>query len=683
MVLRTSNAPVYTILDPLPIAGIGWVVEVHDFQGTGILARFADYKGLSFEYPLNDTGVGEVVLDPRDPQLTNPLPNNYAASRLTGQPNYWKVFEDGVERFRFIQEGRDYRKAEESDELLVAYTGRGVSCILEWGTILPATWGVSSTVADRRFVGRSWAYVYLTLLDEAKARGAIPSWVQPTFTTTTDSNGAAWTDSGDYTIPPGGNLLDLLGQMSEQHGIEWKMRPAGYLDAAPLLGTVKSSTVRFFEGVDIWSAGDVEDRADVRTKVFAEGADGEIRTASAPSAAVTTWGARETYVEAGDVDNAQPVANTTAAAASIARTSRTFQVAPRAFHPDTGADVDGKRVFEDYTVGDTIGYGPVASGGAADYRLRSIAIEVDDVGLVTLEITVDSRSERLIAKLQRRLARLLGGATGGAGGSTMAMRIRTGATIAAQTLNLGDLANVNVASVTDKALLLYDNATSKWIADHPSIDVLGDVATSGAAVDDLLMWTGSLWAPTNASVLPGGGSGLSWTQETNNALTSTSGLVTSTGTWTIASGQLQCVPSGTSRCVVPTALTQGTIVIIEAEVELPGSFSAMGVILSTSAAGTGGYSFRFNSVTQIRMEKDGTQNLGDATIASVGTGWHKLRMVIFGDNADGYIDGVKAYSGAGFAGVKANVLYPGVLMEGGTGRFRNLKAWTADLNLPA
>lgn len=183
--------------------------------------------------------------------------------------------------------------------------------------------------------------------------------------------------------------------------------------------------------------------------------------------------------------------------------------------------------------------------------------------------------------------------------------------------------------------------------------------------------------------------GTFWTPTLDNPLTSLTGLTTFAGTWSVASGQVQCVAGGVdaARLIGPDAVLNPALCIVECEIELPapGASKNYGVVLTKAGAGTsGGFAFRIDAGTSITMERDSEASMGSVSYTQPTTGtWVKLRMVVNGASALGYIDGVLLYSGHGFGMSKNQLWYPGVRCGGTTTvRYRNLKSWSADLNLP-
>jgi hypothetical protein len=411
--LNTQATVVTPTPDPLP--DTGWWAEVRDITTQEVMARVYDFTELSFLDPTDEAGLGTVLISRSSPLIApydendnpNILPNGLSATTLYRQPYYWDVMDNGVRRFRFVTEVNERMSADPKLDDTVKITGPGHANVLSWGVCLPADIGAAA--ASRVFTGTNWATVWLTLLDEAKLRGAVPLWVTPTFDAHIDSNGVNWPDFGDYEVKPGVDLLNLLNTFKESIGFVWHMDPNGYLTVAMEYGVDRSDTVRFHEGTDIWSAEDNTNGTDVKSDVFIEGGDGFI-TQATNTETRTTWGHREVYVQAstalGELAG-QIFATGTLSQVRVPVFSRKFVINP--FPMDDEGVSLGRRVYVDYQPGDFIGYNNPEVGGASDFKLISVAITVDKTGIVSQEIVTDSRRESFAERIRRLLRQQLGG----------------------------------------------------------------------------------------------------------------------------------------------------------------------------------------------------------------------------------------------------------------------------------
>lgn len=189
--------------------------------------------------------------------------------------------------------------------------------------------------------------------------------------------------------------------------------------------------------------------------------------------------------------------------------------------------------------------------------------------------------------------------------------------------------------------------------------------------------------------------GLSWTQEVNEDGSSYANFSTISGTWASNGTIIQQTDTGAAeRFAIHSELLPGSAVI-EAEVRVP-SGTAGTRIIGIGFAGTAGassdggnrYGDRLSMILQ-RVEGSwsllayNTSLLGAATFSASATTdtWYKMRIVRTAATYDLYFDGVLITSVLGPAVMRTatNLL----LYAYADCDFRNIKAWAADLNLPA
>lgn len=492
MTLRTSNSVFLAVLDPLPRENLGWWAEVYDAHNPNtLLTKVYRFEELAFLDPRSDVGVGTVKLADDDPIFTDALPNALPLSKLLSEPAWWRVMDNGVERFRWLYEGRAVPRDDE--EPVRVLNGRGRAVELEFATVLPAQWPTQTKAISRKYVQRTWAYVFLELLAEAKARGAISTDVRATFTAAVDSKGMAWTDLADYEVPVGGDLLSLLQQWKESAGFEWHMTPSGYLDAATDLGFNRTGTVRFYEGINVITAEDMEDASALRNDIYGQAADGTIARAFSPTS-IAKYRRRETFINSGtlgDISATNLTVNGSLRLLQEPVTSKTFKVPLEVVNED-GEDI-GRRVYVDYAVADSIGLGARLGDGSNDVKVVSIAIKVTSEG-PDLEVTVQSKREQLIAKLTRLLQRQLGGSfSPSASGGTLTGVIKQ---VISGNTDLGELTDVDVAGAVDGAYLRYNALAGQWVdgpAEIGDLDDLNDVDTTGVADGDSIVYDTGEW----------------------------------------------------------------------------------------------------------------------------------------------------------------------------------------------
>lgn len=182
-----------------------------------------------------------------------------------------------------------------------------------------------------------------------------------------------------------------------------------------------------------------------------------------------------------------------------------------------------------------------------------------------------------------------------------------------------------------------------------------------------------------------------WVDDVNNALTATTGLTTANGTWTIASGQLQCVSPGSTVCtaISGTAYSEGLGYVVESEIEIGATMSTsterVGVmIVAGTAVSTHSISLR-TSKSLLTLHVNNTTLNSETFGVSLSNGWYRVRLEVNGSLIQG-----KIYNSSGtlVGSVKSfdkdlnledadTTISPAlVIEEDQTARFRNLKAWS-------
>jgi hypothetical protein len=393
----------------------GWWVEVYSpTSDAREIGRIYDFKALSFRDAMNDVGFGEVTLYDTDQVFQQVLGDGSPPAEILTHPHYFRVMWDNREVFRFRNEEYNRLRADPNDAQRVVIRGPGRGHELTFGVVLPAGWnsGVRSSRNPRKFVKRTWAYVFLTLLNEAKARGEIPSTINPTFTTSRDTYGAGWAYKEDFSIDCGRDMRDVLDDLAAKAGVSWRIRPNGYMDAAPVVGWDASMRVRFFDEIDVIECEDTYSREETRTAVYVSDVDDKVSVAT-DATQIARWGRRATWVNATEVQGAtkrQRVADAVLRALKTERLARRLKVDHNPVDVDTAYPM-GRRMFHNYGIGALIGYGQKQDGAAAgnnDYRVMEIGLSIED-GVVDAEIVVQTKWQSRTERYERIVDRLLRG----------------------------------------------------------------------------------------------------------------------------------------------------------------------------------------------------------------------------------------------------------------------------------
>lgn len=495
MVLRTSNTEFLTVLDAVPLEGVGWYARVlSERDYTSQVAEVQRFASLGFTVEANAEGGGSITLDADDRLFTDPLPLGETV-RLVEQEALWQIIEDGVVRAEFLAEDvvEDVVLNKDGPRSTVI-GGRGTATVLEWARVLPA--GMPTpTSTERAFTAHPMA-AWRTLFLEAQAAGYL-DWVDLTFSATEDSAGAPWaTTVQALTVQAGEDLLTLLKRWCEQNELSWRMRPGFKLEVLQGAGHHREASVVFTQYRAQHEHKRSVSRRDLRNVIYADGGDLGIAIAESGTSQ-TKWRKRAAWVSAGDSGDAtarSAVANTTLAISKDQKSSRTVKVP---------YDRPNRHPFEDFTINDwiTLELEDDASESGA-VRVMGIAVEIDTTGQPTVELTLQSLFEARAIRMQRLLDKLGGSSSGGAG---QPQTVPIPVSKALGVTKVTDLADVDSLGIQPGDVLLYDGA--KFIDYTPVLEMLADVDDlAGAAVGDVLMKQPSgLWAAEAPS--GGGGSG--------------------------------------------------------------------------------------------------------------------------------------------------------------------------------
>jgi hypothetical protein len=394
----------------------GWWVEIRDFFDPDVrLATLHNYKELSFTKPLGDVGIGSVTFSRDDPirEIMITTTDEPEGRALLTFPSYWSFYQDGAERFRMLYEGKakDISKAGEPESIIITGTGRATE--LSWAPVLPHNWPTNDKARPRKWNDSVWAESFVTLFNEAVDRGEIVD-LTLTFTRTHDSYGMPWTILGDREIEIGENLLDLLQTTADVEEFDWFVSATGKVHAAPILGQDLSMTVRFFQATSVNEIGGVEDRRDLRNRVYVEGTTGRVSVVD-HDLSQGRWGMRAMYLRSDEANTQRQrlrVARGTLRATRHPTREKSVRVPIEHRDPVTNESY-GRTLFVDYGLGDTIGIGPKIDNESGqpvpqrDVRVQEIAVTVAD-GQAEAELVFESRSERTVERARRLLQQRFG-----------------------------------------------------------------------------------------------------------------------------------------------------------------------------------------------------------------------------------------------------------------------------------
>jgi hypothetical protein len=307
--------------------------------------------------------------------------------------------------------------------------------------------------------------VWLDQFSQAQARGTI-GFVTSLATATGDSYGRAWTDTQNVQAVNGTDLYSLLQSATSVVNADYVMDPGFQLRVGQpatgevALGVDRSGYIILREGYDAASKQRVRARNQIETLIAGENADGHEISASSPTY-IAQWGQREGWFQAAvQVD---PTSMAYASAAALAQfetevLSWTFNLTP---------NLPGRTIFDDFDVGDWLGLERPDFSAVDPVRVMGIAVQVDNEGAETHELTFVSYIQWLAEQLTY-LSNKLGGSFVNALGTTPVAPSRYGTgqvptyfTPAATLAALADVAPAPGSAIAN-APLVYNPNTGQY-----------------------------------------------------------------------------------------------------------------------------------------------------------------------------------------------------------------------------
>ena len=316
------------------------------------------------------------------------------------------------------------------------------------------------------YLGLPLMGVWSDQFQKAQARGTVP-FITTQFTAAADSYGRSWVDIQNVQAVNGTDLYTLLQSGTAVVNADFRMDPGFQLFVGrPVtgqvgLGTDRSGYLILRDGHDVMSRVRIRQRDQIVTLLGGENADGHEIAAFSPSF-ITEWGQREGWFQAAvQVD---PTSLAYASAAALAQKedqilSWTFTLVP---------NLPGKTIFDNFDVGDWVGLERPDFSAVDRVRVVGIAVQVDNTGAETHELTFLSYIQWLAQQLTY-LANKLGGAFVNVQGTTPVAQSKYGTgqvptyfTPAATLGALGDVAGSSAGSTLSSAPLVYNPATGRY-----------------------------------------------------------------------------------------------------------------------------------------------------------------------------------------------------------------------------
>lgn len=438
--MTVSNSVFFTVR-PLPqLNDVGWTVRVLDYTDFSTpVAVVNEYIDLTAGPELCDPGAGSITLDADHPMWALPLLNGDSAITLLDHEYLWQCYQDGELRFEFLGTTVEEHLLEDDETRGITISGPGGGQVLTWAAILPAYFPpakeVNTTVDTTDAAGNvtvwpgfatTWPAmrIWRHLLLSAQSRGTIP-YVTCTFGDSNDSAGEAWqvvqtpSTVADPATPitpdPGTNLLDLLNihtgqdlakQFAER--TEWYMWPGFQLDVRKTIGVHREADVVFYETQTVGKER-TRARSEIANYIVTADVNGSTSFAS-DTTSIAAWQQREQLQY-----NNKEVTDPARRAAITGVFLGMHKDEQDQWTITVPYDEPGRKVFVDYGIGDWISVSTFTPGGASSidvYRVLAIVVKSVDAAPPTVELTLRSKIEEQLRKLQQQLTNILNDPSG-------------------------------------------------------------------------------------------------------------------------------------------------------------------------------------------------------------------------------------------------------------------------------
>lgn len=339
-------------------------------------------------------------------------------------------------------------------------------------------------------------------LARAAARGTAP-FINPTFSDSADSAGAAWGDAWSVQVPVGTDGLSLTQNYAGAINASWLMLPGYRLYAALDPGRDLSGAIVFHPG-EFTQAGRTRTRDQIYNVSAATDGAGMIWTQADP-ASVARWGQRETFTMSGGTIDAQAAVDTAAASVDqwgAEADARTVQVPP---------NLPGKTVFRDFGVFDWIGVERQDASATDAVQVIGITVSIDQDGAETHELVLTTYRQvlaqwygYLLAKFGGQAASTLGALTAGTTAGS-AFSLAVGPSLAVTPARLGGSGS-SAAGLSGVAGLAAapEVAAAATVMTQPASVGAGAPPVPGGVIPGSLLVAGSVAQEALGFTLPSG-----------------------------------------------------------------------------------------------------------------------------------------------------------------------------------
>ena len=244
------------------------------------------------------------------------------------------------------------------------------------------------------------------LLSDTQARGTIP-FVEAMFTDYVDSRGLNWIGLPKVSITEGSKLSDVLSTLTQIQQADWimdndfKLRIYQKTKEDSTIPPVyfRKDDVVFHEAGSQISKNRTRDRGSIANSIVGKNSSGQYAYIE-DSESINKFSKREAFVSAGNADDLPNLALVLDATLQDSKDEKS------SWKVVVAADQPGRRVFEDYDVGDWISIENIDSNNnvtVGQWRVLAIAVQIQADGITTVELTLQSRIELLAARLKAQV----------------------------------------------------------------------------------------------------------------------------------------------------------------------------------------------------------------------------------------------------------------------------------------
>jgi hypothetical protein len=350
---------------------------------------------MKLHFVLNEPGSGEVAIP-----MADPAADDVASGKVV------RVAYRGQYRGAFFVEDIGEKRVTSGDYTGQVKTvrGRGAMAVLDRATVWHANQGEST----REFSSQPAAEMFVTLVEEAQARGGLSS-LELTFNDTYDSDNNAWSDTRTLDFRVGTSLLDVMRKIAGL-GIDFSMefdwsRNVYYLNAyRDGRGSDKSSSIVFREGKNCTEVGNSEKSQELGNVVLVEYGDGQYVSVS-NATSISEYGRREIFLSAGQ-------AGSSSEATAYGNAELDERKDPETSITVVVTDSEVPMAFVDYEVGDWVGYAKYDDESPTSYRIRGMTLSWGQnqrwadvtLQLSSVQMELDIRTAQAAGKLGGNLS---------------------------------------------------------------------------------------------------------------------------------------------------------------------------------------------------------------------------------------------------------------------------------------